>query len=45
MIHRFAGYTIDRGAFEIRHGDERIPTEPRVLELLLYLIDRHDQGR
>jgi TolB-like protein/Flp pilus assembly protein TadD len=43
MIHRFAGYTIDRGAFEIRHGDERIPTEPRVLELLLYLIDRHDR--
>jgi len=43
MIHRFQGYTIDTGTFEIRRGEQRIPTEPQVLELLVYLIDHRDR--
>lgn len=43
MIHRFEGYTIDTGKFEIRRGAQRIPTEPQVLELLVYLIDHRDR--
>jgi pimeloyl-ACP methyl ester carboxylesterase len=42
MIFRFDQYTINAGTFEVFRSGERLPVEPQVLDLLIFLIqNRH----
>ena len=42
MIFRFDDYTIDADAFEAFRSGERLPAEPQVLDLLIFLLqNRH----
>jgi DNA-binding winged helix-turn-helix (wHTH) protein/TolB-like protein len=40
MKYQIAGYTIDTARYRITHGETVIPAEPKVFDLLVYLI-RH----
>ena len=42
MIFRFDVYTVNAETFEVFRSDERLPVEPQVLDLLIFLIqNRH----
>lgn len=41
MIYRFLDFELDNVLFELRRGGGRVPLEPRVLDLLNYLIRNH----
>jgi pimeloyl-ACP methyl ester carboxylesterase len=42
MIFEFNEFRIDTGAFELLHSGGRVPAEPQVLDLLIFLIEnRH----
>ena len=43
VIYRFGEFELDRDRFELRRGGEVVRVEPRVLELLLYLVE--NRGR
>jgi pimeloyl-ACP methyl ester carboxylesterase/DNA-binding winged helix-turn-helix (wHTH) protein len=43
MIYRFEDAELDTLAFELRVGGERVPVEPQVFEVLLYLVERRGQ--
>ena len=39
MIFSFTNHTLDTDRRELRRGSERIPVEPQVFDLLVYLIE------
>ncbi len=43
MIFQFAEFSIDTDRRELKRGDELIPTEPQVFDLLVYLIQHRDR--
>lgn len=43
MPYCIGEYRIDDRAFEVWHEGQRLPVEPQVLELLLFLIERREQ--
>lgn len=43
MIYSFAGFELDDSLFELRRNRESVKVEPRVLELILYLIKHRDR--
>ena len=43
MVYRFDDFTLDASTFELRHRDQRLSTEPQVMELLLLLVQHHDR--
>jgi eukaryotic-like serine/threonine-protein kinase len=42
IIH-FEGYSLDRARWQLRWGDESVALTRKTFDLLLYLIDHHDQ--
>ncbi|MBV8517814.1 MAG: winged helix-turn-helix domain-containing protein [Acidobacteria bacterium] len=42
-MYRFGDFELDLDRYELRRGGDAIRTEPRVLELLHYLIERRDR--
>lgn len=42
-MFRFGEFELDLGRYELRRGNEVVKTEPRVLEVLHYLIERRDR--
>jgi TolB-like protein/DNA-binding winged helix-turn-helix (wHTH) protein len=43
MIYRFSDVELDRQHFELRRQGEPVHLEPRVLDLLLYLVEHRDR--
>lgn len=43
MIFWFAGFELDDSLFELRRNREPVKIEPRVLELILYLVKHRDR--
>src|SRR5688572_28687367 len=43
LIYKFDEFVLDRGAFRLVRGQDAVHLKPRVLELLVYLVER--QGR
>jgi DNA-binding winged helix-turn-helix (wHTH) protein len=43
MVYRFYDYTLDPAGRELRHDGQRITLEPKVLQVLLYLLERRDR--
>ena len=43
MLYRFAEFELCRERYELRRGGRTIPAEPRVLEVLAYLIEHRDR--
>jgi TolB-like protein len=41
VIYRFGGFELDRARFRLARGEESVPLQPRVLDLLAYLVERH----
>ncbi len=42
-IIRFEGYEIDRGRWQLRHGNDVLPLNRKTFDLLLYLVERTDR--
>lgn len=40
---RFGAYVVDEGAIELRRNGERVPLEPRVFDVLRYLIEHRER--
>jgi TolB-like protein/Tfp pilus assembly protein PilF len=43
LLYHFDEYSLDSDRRELRRGDGLIPVEPKVFDLLVYLIDRRDR--
>ena len=43
MVYRFHDYTLDPASRELQHGTRRIALEPKVLQVLLYLLEHRDR--
>src|SRR5262245_50889004 len=43
MIFRFHHYTLDPAGRELRHGTQHIALEPKVFQVLLYLLEHRDR--
>src|SRR5215470_4052356 len=43
MLYRFYDYTLDPTSREVRHGTHRLALEPKVFQVLLYLLEHHDR--
>jgi class 3 adenylate cyclase len=43
MLYRFHDYTLDPARREVRHGAHRLALEPKVFQVLLYLLEHHDR--
>ena len=43
LIYRFGNYSLDVDRQELRCGDDRVPVEPKVLDLLQYLIRNRER--
>ncbi|HEY7490783.1 MAG TPA: AAA family ATPase, partial [Candidatus Tectomicrobia bacterium] len=43
MRYRFHNYTLDPASQELWHGTQRLPLEPKVLQVLLYLLEHRDR--
>ena len=43
MVYRFHDYTLDPASREMRHGTHRIALEPKVFQVLLYLLEHRDR--
>jgi pimeloyl-ACP methyl ester carboxylesterase/DNA-binding winged helix-turn-helix (wHTH) protein len=41
--YAFDDFTLDTGAYELRHRGERVDLEPQVFEVLAYLVEHHDR--
>jgi predicted ATPase/DNA-binding winged helix-turn-helix (wHTH) protein len=41
MVHKFRGFELDDTSFELRAHGERVRVEPKVLDLLFLLVQRH----
>jgi DNA-binding winged helix-turn-helix (wHTH) protein/tetratricopeptide (TPR) repeat protein len=43
MIYAFEGYEVDTQLYELRRDGERVPLEPQVFDVLLYLLRNRDR--
>src|SRR5712691_6527586 len=43
MVYRFHDYTLDLASREVRHGTHRLALEPKVFQVLLYLLEHRDR--
>jgi DNA-binding winged helix-turn-helix (wHTH) protein/tetratricopeptide (TPR) repeat protein len=43
MIHRFGGLELDLALFELRRGGKAVKMEPRVFDVLAYLVEHRDR--
>jgi len=43
MVYYFHHYTLDPASREVRHGVHRLALEPKVFQVLLYLLERRDR--
>ena len=43
MLYRFYDYTLDPTSREVRHGTHRLALEPKVFQVLLYLLEHRDR--
>ncbi len=43
MVYRFHDYTLDPAGREVRHGMRRLALEPKVFQVLLYLLEHRDR--
>jgi DNA-binding winged helix-turn-helix (wHTH) protein len=43
MLYRFYDYTLDPVSREVRHGAQRLPLEPKVFQVLRYLLEHRDR--
>ncbi|HYE90195.1 MAG TPA: hypothetical protein VEA38_04200 [Terriglobales bacterium] len=43
MVHRFGAYELDPERYELRRDGTRVPLEPRVMEVLAYLVAQRDR--
>jgi class 3 adenylate cyclase/predicted ATPase len=43
MVYRFHDYTLDPASRELWHGAQRLALEPKVLQVLLYLLEHRDR--
>src|SRR5262245_40070662 len=43
MMYRFHDYMLDPASREMRHGTHRIALEPKVFQVLLYLLEHRDR--
>lgn len=43
MVHRFSNFEIDEPRREVRSGGEVLVLQPRVFDLLLYLVKNRDR--
>ena len=43
MAYRFHHYTLDPASQEVRHGTRRLALEPKVFQVLLYLLEHRDR--
>src|SRR5215813_14607018 len=43
MLYRFYDYTVDPASREVRHGTHRLALEPKVFQVLLYLLEHRDR--
>ncbi|WP_089935436.1 response regulator [Candidatus Entotheonella palauensis] len=43
MIYHFEDYSLDEERHELRHAGEAVPIEPRVFQVLLYLLEHRDR--
>src|SRR5262245_56703087 len=43
MLYRFHDYTLDPASREVRHGTHRLALEPKVFQVLLYLLEHRDR--
>ena len=43
MVYRFHDHTLDPASREVRHGTHRLAVEPKVFQVLLYLLEHRDR--
>jgi DNA-binding winged helix-turn-helix (wHTH) protein len=43
MVYCFHAYTLHPAARELRHGAQRLALEPKVFQVLLYLLEHRDR--
>ncbi len=43
MVYRIRDFEIDEKNFELRHRGRAIPLQPKVFDVLLYLVERRDR--
>jgi class 3 adenylate cyclase/DNA-binding winged helix-turn-helix (wHTH) protein len=43
MVYRFHDYTLDPASREVRYGTHRLTLEPKVFQVLLYLLEHRDR--
>jgi DNA-binding winged helix-turn-helix (wHTH) protein len=43
MIYRFGDYELDAQLYPLRRAGELVELEPKVFDLLAYLIEHHDR--
>ena len=43
MVYRFHDYTLDPAGWELQHGAHRIALEPKVFQVLLFLLEHRDR--
>jgi DNA-binding response OmpR family regulator len=43
LRYLFEGYALDTGRRELRRGDDLVPIEPQVFDLLAYLVSQRDR--
>src|SRR6266567_4997927 len=43
MVYHFHDYTLDSASREVRHGAHRLALEPKVFQVLLYLLEHRDR--
>ena len=43
MVWAFEDYVLDGAALELRHGDELVPVEPQVFQVLVYLVESRER--
>src|SRR5262249_44363955 len=43
MVYRFHDYTLDPASREVRHGAHRLALEPKVFQVLLYLLEHRNR--
>lgn len=43
MTYAFGDFVLDLQLFQLRHGEQVIPLEPKVFDVLRYLVEHHDR--
>src|SRR5690606_530074 len=43
MQYTFEDFTLDTARLELRCGDDLVPLEPQVFDVLAYLVEHHDR--